>query len=210
MDQILRPPHARERFVNRHRADGHGRSVDDRLADHGNVAAGGKVHHRVRAVMHGAMQFLEFLVHIRSRGGIADVGVDLAEEGDADAHRLQIAVIDIGGNDRAAARDFIAHQLRREFLALGDVLHLFGNHAQARIMHLRKVTHASIHRRGALFDPCIPHCHKAPVYNNPETAFPPNTALLHCVGCAATCEGGARRYCAQYLHEVAWISSRLW
>jgi hypothetical protein len=46
-------------------------------------------------------------------------------------------------------------------------------------MHLREIAHAAIHRRSALFDPCIPHRHKAPVYTNPETTFPPNAALLH-------------------------------
>jgi hypothetical protein len=30
-------------------------------------------------------------------------------------------------------------------------------------MHLREVTHAAMHRRSALFDPSVPHRHKAPV-----------------------------------------------
>src|SRR5271170_502395 len=142
--------------------------------------------------MHGAMQLLQFFIYIRSGSGVADVGVDLAEKRHTDTHRFQIAVINIGGNDGAAARHFVAHQFRRKFFALGDVLHLFGHDAQARVVHLREISHAAIHRRGALFDPCIPHRHKTPVNTNPETAIPPNAALLHRVGCTATCEGGVR------------------
>jgi hypothetical protein len=31
-------------------------------------------------------------------------------------------------------------------------------------VHLREIAHPAVHRRSALFDPCIPHRHKAPVY----------------------------------------------
>ncbi len=78
-----------------------------------DVAAGGEVHHRVGAVVHGAMQLFEFVVDVGGGGGIADVGVDLAEERDADAHGLEITVIDIGGDDGAAAGNFIADQFGR-------------------------------------------------------------------------------------------------
>jgi len=37
--------------------------------------------------------------------------------------------MNVGGNDAAATRDFAANQLRLEVLALGDVLHLFGDDA---------------------------------------------------------------------------------
>ena len=179
--QILGAPHAREGFVNRHGADGHGRRVDDGFADHGNVAAGGKVHHRVRAVVHGAVQLFEFFVDVRSGGGVADVRVDFAEEGDADAHRLQIAMIDVGGNDGAAARNFVAHQLWRELFAFGDVLHFFGDDALARVVHLREVARAAaaVHRcRSTFFNPCIPHRHKAPVYTNPEAAAAAECSII--------------------------------
>ncbi len=57
--------------------------------------------------------------------------------GDADAHRLQVRVVDVGGDDHAAAGHFGADQLRRELLALGDVLHLLGDDALAGVVHLR-------------------------------------------------------------------------
>ena len=136
--------------------------------------------------MHGAMQLFELFVHVGSGGGIADVRVDLAEEGDADAHRLEIAMMDIGGNDGAAARHFVAHQLGREFFALGDVLHFFGDDALARVVHLRKIAHAAVHCRCALFNPCIPHRHKAPVYTQPRATMCQDATLLHRDSLAAT------------------------
>src|SRR5207247_1734201 len=52
--------------------------------------------------------------------GVADVGVDLAQGGDADAHRFQAfaEVIDIGRDDHAAPRDFGADEFGLEVLAL--------------------------------------------------------------------------------------------
>ena len=76
-------------------------------------------------------------------------------------------MMDVGGNDGAAARDFAAHKLRRQLLALGDVLHLFGDDALARKMHLRKIPYSAVHRRRSLLNPRIPHSHKAPVHTNP-------------------------------------------
>src|SRR5260370_41834499 len=94
---------------------------------------------------------------------MADVGVDLGEEIGADEHRLELAMIDVRGNDGAPARDFLAHELRRderrnvsaetlavgerifralehalapEVLALGDVDHLLGDYAGARPFEL--------------------------------------------------------------------------
>ncbi len=57
--------------------------------------------------------------------------------GDADAHRLQIGVMDVGRDDHPAARNFVADGLRGEAFALRHVLHLLGDPALAGIMHLR-------------------------------------------------------------------------
>ena len=72
-----------------------------------------------------------------SHGGVADIGVDLALGGHADAHRLQVGVVDVGGNDHAAAGHFGADQFRRDAFALRDVLHFLGDDALAGIVHLR-------------------------------------------------------------------------
>ena len=161
--QVFRPANARERFVDRYGADGHRRRVNNRLANHGDIAAGGQVHHRVRAVVHSAVQFFELFVNVRRRRRISDVRVDLAEKRHADAHGLKTFVVDVSGNDGAAARNFAAHELGRNFFALGNVLHLFGDDALARKVHLREISWAAVHRRRTLLDPRISDSHSTPV-----------------------------------------------
>ena len=160
--EILGALDAGEGFVDGHGADGNGRGFDDGLADRGDVAAGGKIHHGVRAVVHGAVQLLEFLGDLGGDRGIADIGVDLAAEGDADAHGLERAMIDIGGDDGAAAGDFAAHQFGLDLFAPGDILHLFGDDALAREVHLRNITRAigGGALRQPLFDPGISDGHE--------------------------------------------------
>ena len=102
-----------------------------------DIAAGGEIHHGIGAVLHGVLQLLQFAGDIAEHRGVADVRIDLALGGDADAHRFQIGVIDIGWNDHAAARHFGAYQFRRDAFALRDVVHLLGDDALAGIVHLR-------------------------------------------------------------------------
>src|SRR5712671_432143 len=124
--EIFGTANAGDCFVNGDSADRNGRSVDDGLADGGNVAASAEIHDGIRAVMHGVVQFLQLLIDIGAGGGVADVGVDFAFGGDTNGHRLKIAVMNVGGDDAAATRHFTANQVGLEVLALGDVLHLFG------------------------------------------------------------------------------------
>ena len=127
--QVLDAADPRERLINRDRADRNRRRIDDGLADARDVAAGGQIHDRVGAVLHRVAQFFELFVDVRSDRGVADVGVDLAFRRDADGHRLEVAMIDVGRNDHAAARDLRPDQLRREVLAVRDMPHLFGDDA---------------------------------------------------------------------------------
>src|SRR5690349_17737215 len=48
-------------------------------------------------------------------------------------------MVDVRGDDHAAAGNFVAHQLRREFLAARDIGHFLGDYALARIVHLREI-----------------------------------------------------------------------
>src|SRR5689334_795825 len=48
-------------------------------------------------------------------------------------------MVDIGRDDHAPASDFIADELSRRLLLEGDELHLFGDYAFAREMHLRHI-----------------------------------------------------------------------
>jgi hypothetical protein len=48
-------------------------------------------------------------------------------------------MVDVGRNDHAGPGNFVADQLRRQLLALGDEEHLFGQQALAGEVHLRHV-----------------------------------------------------------------------
>ena len=158
-----------QRLVDRHRADRHRRVADDPLARLVDVLSGRQVHHRVAAPARRPGHLLDFLVDRRADRRVADVGVDLHQEIAADDHRLGFRMIDVGGNDRAAARHFVADEFRRDdvrnrcaealtrmlardergqllqhFFALqvladGDELHLRRDDAASRVVHLRDV-----------------------------------------------------------------------
>ena len=123
-----------ERLIDRDRADRHRGVADDPLTGLVNVLAGGQVHHRVGAPQRGPPQLLDLLLDRRRHGGVADVGVDLHEEVAADDHRLELEVIDVGGDDGAAARDFIADEIRRQPFPNRDELHLRRDLASARVV----------------------------------------------------------------------------
>ena len=71
--------------------------------------------------------------------------------------------MDVGGNDGAAARHFAAHEFRIDLLAPGDELHLLGDHALARVMHLRNIS-IPVGRRiqRPLVKPTISYSHASP------------------------------------------------
>ena len=103
-----------QRLIDRHGADRHRRIADDPFADGVDVAAGGQVHHRVGAPADRPDQLFHFLGHAGGHGAVADIGVDLGEEIAADDHRLGFGMVDVGGNDGAAAGDLVAHEFRRD------------------------------------------------------------------------------------------------
>ena len=105
-----------ERLINRDGADRHRRIANDPLARGVNVFAGGKIHHGVGAPLRGPAHLLDFFLDRRRDGGVADVGVDLHQEIAADDHRLDFGMVDVGGNNGAAARDFVTDELRGDLL----------------------------------------------------------------------------------------------
>src|SRR5271157_3586930 len=111
--QVLDALDPRDGFIDRDRPDRHWRIAQNGLANLVNVAAGRKIHHRVGAIVHGGVQLFQFLVDLGSDGGVADVGVDLAERRYADRHGLEFGMVDVGGDDHAPASNFVAHQLGR-------------------------------------------------------------------------------------------------
>ena len=135
--EVFHAADAREGLVDGHRANRYGRVLNDGLADFGDVAAGGEIHHGVGAILDGVAQFLQLTFNIRRGGRIADVGVDFALRSHADGHRFQRDVVAVGRDDHAASGHLVAHGVDGELFALGDELHLRRDHAPARVMHLR-------------------------------------------------------------------------
>ena len=117
-----------QRLVDRHRADRDRRVADDPFARVVDVAAGREIHHGVGAPADRPHHLLHFFLDRGGHGRVADIGVDLGEEVPPDDHRLQLGMVDVGGNDGAPARDFRAHEFRghegrhagAEALAVGE------------------------------------------------------------------------------------------
>src|SRR4051794_5894765 len=147
-----------QRLIDRHGADGDRRIAQDPFAGGVDVAPRGEVHHGVGAPADRPHHLVDLLLDRRGDGRVADIGVDLGQEVAADDHRLEFAVVDVAGDDGAAAGDLGAHELRRdkrgnagakafavgerrfralklffapEILALGDKNHLLGDGAGA-------------------------------------------------------------------------------
>src|SRR5580704_16150152 len=97
--------------------------AQDGLTNFVNFAGIGKMNDRVGAKVHGGVQLFQFFVNVGGDRGVADVGVDLAQRSDADTHRLQFRMIDVGGNDHASTSDFVANQFGRNFFPVGDIDH---------------------------------------------------------------------------------------
>ncbi len=139
-----------ERLIDRHSADRHRRVADDPVADVMDVAAGRKIHDRIGAPADRPDHLVDFFRHRRCDGRIADVGVDLHQEVTADDHRLQFRMIDVGGDDGAAARDLCADEFRcdkrgnvgAEAFAIGELCFRFGQHfLAAKILARRDIDH---------------------------------------------------------------------
>src|SRR5664279_1394475 len=137
--EVFNALHARDCLVNRNRADGHRRVPQNGFADIVNVAAGGEVHDGIGAIVYRGVQLLQLFVNVTGDGRVADVGVDLAARLDADGHRLQFGMVDVGRDDHASGSHFVADEFGRNFFALGHEDHLFGEQALARKVHLRHV-----------------------------------------------------------------------
>ena len=139
-----------ERLVNRHGADRHRRVAQDPLAGLVDLLPGRQVHHRVGAPQRRPAQLLDFFLDRRRHRRVADVGVDLHQEVAADDHRLELEVVDVGRDDRAAARDLVADEGRRQALAAGDERHLGRDLALAGIVELRRRSVAAARRHPRL------------------------------------------------------------
>src|SRR5262249_6064002 len=97
------------------------------------------------------VQFLQFVVDLAGDGRVADVGVDLALAGDADAHRFELfaEVNLVGGDDHSAAGDLVTDEFGFEVFAPGDEAHGVGDDAGAGTFQLRRAG-GSGHRKDSV------------------------------------------------------------
>src|SRR4051812_2472631 len=152
-----------QRLVDGDCADRHGAVADDPFPRVVDVAPGGEVHHRVGAPSYRPDHLVDLGGDVGGDGAVADIGVDLDQEVAADRHRLALRMVDVGGDDGAAPRHFVADEFRRdvigdagpeilavpykasafrfpykgaaEILADGDIFHLGRDDAAAGIVH---------------------------------------------------------------------------
>ena len=162
-----------QRLVDRDGADRHGAVADDPFARVVDVAAGRQVHDRVGAPADRPDELVDLARDVAGDRGVADVGVDLDQEVAADRHRFGFGVVDVVGDDRAAAGDLVADEFGRdvvgdggaealavadvlaqhlaaEVLAGGDIFHLGRDDAAAGIVHLADVRAGLARARGGL------------------------------------------------------------
>ena len=137
--QILHPLHPPQRLIQRHRPDRHRRVPQNRLPDHRNIPTRRQIHHRIRTKMHSGMQLLQLLIHIRHQRRVANIRVDLAQALHANAHRLQLRMIDICRDNHRPLRNLRPHQLRRQLLLVRHKRHLFRDQPLTRKVHLAHV-----------------------------------------------------------------------
>jgi len=134
--QLLGLLDALDRLVDRHRPDRDRRGFDHRQARLVDALAGRQVHYGVGAPSLGQAELVDLLFERRGRRRAADVRVDLHARLQADRHRVQGAVEDVGGDDHPPARDLIKDGLRGQVLALGDPPHLGRDIAATGEVHL--------------------------------------------------------------------------
>src|SRR5690606_10549027 len=123
-------------FIDGHGADGDRAALDVRDANFVEIATGGKVHHGVGAEVHGGVQFFELAFDVAGHRRVTDVGVDFGLGVDANRHRLEVDVVDIGRDDHAATSDFGADELRLDFFAGSNIVHFLGDNAILGEVHL--------------------------------------------------------------------------
>ena len=102
-----------ERLIDRHGADRHRRVADDPFPGFMDVLPGREVHDRIGAPARRPDHLFDLLFNGGADGRVSDVRIDLHQEIAADDHRLGFRMVDVGRDDRAASRDLVSHELRR-------------------------------------------------------------------------------------------------
>ena len=148
VEQVLRHEaldalHALDGLVDGDGAERNAAGAEQLVADVGDDAAGGEIHHGIGAVLQAAMQLVQLGPRVAVDLAVADVRVDLARRVDADAHRLHLGVIQVRRDDHPPASHLGPDELGGKLLPARDVLHLLRHDALAGEVHLRNVGKAA-------------------------------------------------------------------
>ena len=145
--------HFFQRLVDGYGANRHGRVAHDPVARGVDVLAGRQVHHVVGTPTDGPDQLFHLFLDARGHGRVADVGVDLDLEIAPNRHGLDLGVVDVGRDDGAAARHFVAHEFGRDDLGDGGAQAVAGQTRFPRrvLLVLRHPFAAAILAQGHVF-----------------------------------------------------------
>ena len=138
-----------QRLIDRHGPDRHGAVSDHPVANIVDIAPGRQVHDRIATPANGPDHLINLVGNRGQHRRIADIGIDLDQEVAANNHRLQLAMIDIGRNDRPAAGNLFADKFWRDEVGDGgpkilaiahDLGQLFAAHvfADGDVFHFRR------------------------------------------------------------------------
>ena len=103
-------------LVDRHRADRNRRIAQNPLAGFMDILPCGQVHYGVRSPANGPHQFVHLLFNTRRHGRISDIGIDLHQKIATNRHRLDLRMVDVGGNNGAPPGYFVTDKLWRHLL----------------------------------------------------------------------------------------------
>ena len=108
-----------QRLIDGHGADGNRRVADNPFTGFMDILAGRQIHDGVGTPASAPGELLDLFLDGRTDRRVADVAVDFYQEVATDDHRFGFRVIDIVGNNRPAAGNFVPDKFRRNFLRQG-------------------------------------------------------------------------------------------
>ena len=106
-------------LIDGHGADGNRRVADNPFTGFMDILAGRQIHDGVGTPASAPGELLDLFLDGRTDRRVADVAVDFYQEVATDDHRFGFRVIDIVGNNRPAAGNFVPDKFRRNFLRQG-------------------------------------------------------------------------------------------
>ena len=124
-------------FIDGDGSDGDRACGDDGGTDEVDVSARAEIHDGIRSVADRLVEFAFFGLRAAGGGGVADIGVDLGQQLASDAHRDEVFVVDVGGDDNASVRNTLPDEFDRTEFFFRDGLNLRCDDPFTGRLHLR-------------------------------------------------------------------------